>query len=429
MSKVLRVVVGGLVLVALSAVALAAEVELPSGEVAGGFVDDEGRALLVIRRSNDPADGSVVVQINGKRIRRVDMSGISVRYVSVLSDGRLLLSGYRRDGQWDPVDEIIGIGRDGDLRVYWAFSSREFGSREYGPAVGNHGVPVDVSGDGRAWGLVDDSGTGFRFGRTLLRETRTKRTESADVGAERDVRTSGFKWPMAPGFVFLDSDGPVVLTPWSGGAYVLHFSANGSSPLAVPILFENGVEEYDFRWQWDERVLWARTSLYWRAYDLWDFGLSPLGEEPFLVVGNSTAEPHPERGAVRLATRGGRHRIEHVWRDRWSRVEENHVSEWRSGLPAAWFVSPSGRRAVVVETRESEGGGSRKYAEHVDLALAPHMAQTEPDLEAEISADRASMPWLGGKATQEKDVAQNAEETENRVPDAIAADAEKPPDD
>ena len=130
-------------------------------------------------------------------------------------------------------------------------------------------------------------------------------------------------WPMAPGFVFLDSDGPVVLTPWSGGAYVLHFSANGSSPLAVPILFENGVEEYDFRWQWDERVLWARTSLYWRAYDLWDLGLSPLGEEPFLVVENSTAEPHPERGAVRLATQGGRHRIEHVWRDRWSRVEEN----------------------------------------------------------------------------------------------------------
>lgn len=416
-----RTIVGGLAFAALGTVALAADVELPAGEVVDGFVDDKGAVLLVVRRTNHPRDGSVVLQIKGKKTRRVNLPNISVRYVSPLSKGRLLLSGpeMRVDGSADAVKEIVGVGRDGDLRRHWKFSSREFD-----PPASNHGVPINVSGDGRAWGLVDDRGTGFVFGRTLSRRAKTQRTESAHVGAERDAATSEFKWPMAPGFVFLDSEGPVVLSPWSGGAYVLHFSASGSSPLAVPILFEDRVEEYEFRWQWDERVLWARTSLYWKAYDFWDFGLSSPELEPFLVV-ESSAEPHPERGAVRLTTADDGYRIEHIWRDRWSPVEEIHVSAWRSGRPVAFFVSPSGRRSVVVETRESEQGERRNYAARVELTAALQTPRLKPDLEAEMAADHAAMPWLGARARSERDAQKEVEGGKEPAPAVTPADAKR----
>ena len=418
--EVFRTIVGGFVFAALGSVALAADVELPAGEVVGGVVDDRGRVRLVLRRTNHPNDGSVVVQIEKEEMRRIDLPNISVRSVSPLSNGRLLLSGseIRVDGSWDAVNQIIEIGRDGHVRPHWKFSSREFDS------ASNHGVPINVSGDGRAWGLVDDRGTDFVFGRTLARRVKVQRTERAYVGAERDAATSELKWPMAPGFVFLDSEGPVVLTPWSEGAYVLHFSARGSSPLAVPILFEDGAEEYDFRWQWDERVLWARTSLYWKAYDLWDFGLSSPEEGPFQVI-ESSAEPHPERGATRLTTKEDVYRLEHVWRDRWSPVEEVHVSEWRPGRPAAFFVSPSGRRSIVVEARESDDGKKGNRAEHVELKPALQVSQVEPDLEAEIAADRAVMPWLGRKSQSEVDAQQEVKEAKDPADAVTPADTEK----
>lgn len=421
MFRTFRTILGGVALATLGAVALAADVELPAGEVMEGFVDDKGGVLLVVRRTNDPADGSVGVQIKGKKTRQINLHNISVRHVSSLSNGRLLLSGseMRVDGSWDAVKQIVGIGRDGDVRRHWKFSSREFD-----PLGGSHGVPINVSGDGRAWGLVDDRGTGFVFGKTRSGRAKMERTENAQVGAERDAATSEFKWPMVPGFVFLDSEGPVVLTPWSGGAYVLHFAASGSSPLVVPILFEDGVEEYEFRWQWNERVLWARTSLYWKAYDFWDFGFSAPELEPFLVV-ESSAEPHPERGAIRLTTADDRYRIEHIWRERWSPVEEVHVSDWRSGRPMAFFVSPSGRRSVVVETRDSEQGERRSYATHVELRPASHTPRLEPDWEAEIAADHAAMPWLSAKARSERDAQKEVEEGREPAPAVTPADAER----
>ena len=415
------------------AVALAAsEVVLPAGKIVNGFVDDKGRALLVVQRGGHPRDGSVLVRLQGNKARRIALPGISVGRFSALSNGRLLLSGLEMSGgNGDAVKQIVGVGSRGEIRPYWKFSSREFD-----PLTGSHGVPITVSGDGRAWGLVDDSGTGFVFGRTRSRRTGTRRSEIADVGSERDSATSGLKWPIAPGFLFLDSDGPVILTPWSGGAYILHFATNGSSPYAVPILFGDGIEEYDFRWQWEERVLWVRTSLYWKAYNLWDLGLSPMQEEPFLVV-EKAAEPHPQRGAVQLATQKGRYRVEHLWRDPWAPTEESHVSEWRSGRPAAFFVSPSGRHAIVLESRESEEGGSRTYAELVALTLVPPIPPIEPDPEAEIAADQAAMPWLKvgpGREREEPEAAADGQEGSSRgeqeKPEVVAPPAEpgEPPE-
>ncbi len=282
---------------------------------------------------------------------------------------------------------------------------------------GSHAVPIVVSGDGKAWGIVDDAGTGFVFGRTMSRK-RVARTETAEVGSARDAAVSDFKWTMAPDFVFLDSDGPVVLTPWSGGAYILHFRENGSAAYTVPILFDGGVEEYDFRWQWEERVLWARTSLYWKAYHLWDLGLSPMSEEPFWVVERSSAEPHPERGIVRVVSRQGGYSIEHLWRDPWSGVEERQVSDLYQGQTPLLifiaadnevFVSPNGRHAVVVEARRAEEGDTRTYARRVDLRLAPPLPPLEPDREAEILADRKAMPWLRVQAATNQAVPSDVE--------------------
>lgn len=413
MMSLSRIAVSILALVALSAVPLPADVELPAGRVAGGVVDDKGRIVLVVRRTDHPADGSVLVKVEGKKTRQIGLPNMSVRRVSALPNGRLLLSGseIRSDGSWDAVDQIIGAGSGEKVRLHWKFSSREF------DPLGNHGVPIDISGDGKAWGLVDERGTSFVFGRTRSRNAKIGRADSADVGGERDVANSELKWPMAPGFIFLDSDGPVVLTPWTGGAYILHCSKNGSSPHVVPILFGDGVEEYEFRWQWEERVLWVRTSLYWRAYNLWDLDLSPMQEQPILTVGISSAEPHPKRGAVVLAAREGSYRIEHLWRDPWSPVGERHVSDWYPGQPTAFFVSPGGRHAVAIETRESGEGESGTHARRIELTSAPPLPSIRPDVEAEIAADRALMPWLQPRS-------ENDNEVPRALEDARAAQSE-----
>ena len=390
--------------------------ELPRGSVIGGVVKDDGSAALFVTGETK----SFFVGVGKAKVYSVSLPAATAR-LEVLADGRFLLES--REEPRDAKGHLAHVYRimewRGDrVRTLWEWNSQDF----LEPSM--HAPRIVFSRDGRAWGLGNGGATEFVFGRTRSRQERLRdvRVERADVG-KRDVAVSESKWPMAPGFVFLDSDGPVVLTPWSGGAYILHFATNRSSPHAVPILFEDGVEEYDFRWQWEERVLWARTALYWKAYDLWNLGLSPLQEEPFLVVENS-AEPHPERGVVRLATQEGSYRIEHVWRDSWFPVEERHVSDWHRGQPETFFVSPNGRHAVSVETRESEEGESRTYAQRIRLRLAPLMPPIELDLDAEIAADQSAMPWLRAKSERDQDAQQEAEKEEAKNSEAKAKESD-----
>lgn len=363
---------------------------LPVGSVLEGVVSDDASATLFVLGER----GSFLVDVTKTGVRSEPQPTSTAR-IEFLSDGRLLFTSQEepRDakGHLTHVYRIVEQ-RDNKKKTVW-----EWNSLDLVRLPTSHAPAFTLSPDSRIWGtrrFGNSDTTEFVFGRRRSGSARTRRTrvEMADLG-DRDLAVNESKWPVAPDFIFLDSDGPVVLVPWSGGAYVLHFTSNGSSPYTVPILFEDGAEEYAFRWQWEERVLWARTSLYWKAYNLWDLGLSSMREEPFLVVEKS-AEPHPQRGAVRFATQKGRYRVEHLWRDPWTPAQESHVSEWRSGRPAAFFVSPDGRHAVVLETRESEDGESRTYAQIVDLALVPPIPLIEPDLEAEIAADQAVMPWL-----------------------------------
>lgn len=376
---------------------------LPVGSVLEGVVNDDASATLFVLGKS----GSFLVEVTRTGVHSAPQPPSTVR-INFLGDDRFLFTS--REGPLDAKGHLPHVyrfveGRGNKRRTIWEWNSLDF------PLQPSSDVPtLVVSSDGSAWGTwgSDTSdATAFVFGKPRFERARARglRLETAALG-HRDLAVSESKWPMAPDFIFLDSDGPVVLVPWTGGAYIVHFASNGSA-YTTPILFEGGTEEYAFRWQWKERVLWARTSLYWKAYNLWDLGLSFIREEPFLVVENS-AEPHQQRGAVRLVTQKGRYRIEHLWRDPWTPVQESHVSEWRSGRPAAFFVSPSGRHAVVLETRGSEESERRTHAQIIELALVSPMPLIEPDLEAEKSADQAAMPWLGATPGVGKDEPQAA---------------------
>ena len=202
-----------------------------------------------------------------------------------------------------------------------------------------------------------------------------------------------------------------MVAPWNKGAFIVHFSEN-ASPVVRPVLFDNGVEEYSFLWQWEERILWAETSLYWKGYSLPDLGVAGITGEPIWVLDKDTAAPHPERGIVQVASRDGGYRIEHAWRDPVAQVEERRASAWYREYPypdasgrvwgrtppvGPWangvFVSADGRHAVAVEERRSSGVAT-SYARALTLRPVAPASPVEADREAEAAADRE---WLGNR--------------------------------
>ncbi len=186
--------------------------------------------------------------------------------------------------------------------------------------------------------------------------------------------------PMWGDFWFLDTNGPIVLIPWSNGGYIVHFSG-GASPYTVPLL--QGSTYWSFVWQNEEAVLWAVNGRHrqLRAYNLWDLGLSGFPEVPFWELDTSDGwEVHPERGAVRIVRGDDAYRIEHAWREPWTLLEERRLSGWIPGSPpprSRVLVSPNGRHAVVLETYVPEDGEDgepalpRNQARQVRMTLQP----------------------------------------------------------
>ncbi len=166
----------------------------------------------------------------------------------------------------------------------------------------------------------------------------------------------------------------------------------------TPILFDDGVEEYRFLWQWEERILWAETALYWKGYEVPDLGISGMDEEPSWVLDKSMGVPHPQRGVIELQTRGGSYRAEYAWRDPVTHIEIRRASDWYPGeVPFIHlspgngvFVNANGRHAVVIERRRSGGvtGTTTSYARPMELRPAAPSPRIEPDLDAEAAADR-----------------------------------------
>ena len=297
--------------------------------------------------------------------------------------------------------DIVEIRGD-ELETIWSWNSRDAFPDVDSKSL--EGFSLEFSGDGRAWGA--GHGSSFSFGETESGDLTTRR-ERFDVGREL---TDVGKWAIfAAGFVYLDSTGPVVVAPWNKGAFIVHFSEN-ASPLVRPILFDNGVEEYSFLWQWKERILWAETSLYWKGYALPDLGVSGMTEEPIWVLDKEMAAPHPHRGVVQVTVADGRYRVEHAWRDPVTQVEERQASEWYREYPypdasdrvqgrtpsvEPWanrvFASADGRHAVVVEERRSAGVPA-SYARALTLRPVAPALPIEADRAAEAAADRE---WLG----------------------------------
>lgn len=385
-----------------SAGASADDTALPSGSVFGGFVEDDGGFLLLMQAERD----SFFVRSVGKRTEVLPLPGVEARSMARLADGEILISslkGSKSVGDRTARLDIVKM-RGTQIRYVRGLSR---------PVIGYHYELPAVSGDGRLWATeaADGSYSIGRFSKSGTSARPATRVENAAIGERVDIG----KWDLQPPApVVLDSDGPVVLTPWNEGAYILHFAENGSSPYVLPILFGDGVEEYEFRWQWREQILWAKSAIYWKAYHLWDLGLSPSSfEEPFWIVENDAAEPHPLRGIVRVASKEDTHyRIEHLWRDPWSLTEERRVSDWYQGRPPPFaptvsggsrlFVSSGGGYAVIVEERleretsEREGKPSRvQYARRVELRPALLAPPAEaPDAEAEGAEDRARLTAL-----------------------------------
>ena len=375
------------------------------GRVTGGFVESGGQGTLLV--TDDERRASTLILMDGRGIQgTVDLPPKRVaRSLTVLSDGRILLGSHDATKMYDRTQhyDIVEI-RGNELDTSWSWNSKDAFP---GVDTGNHGIRVVFSGDGRAWGT--GHGSNFSFRETGGRGLATRR-ERFDVG--RELTDIG-KWTIfSPGFVYLDSAGPIVVAPWNKGAFIVHFSES-ASPVVRPILFDNGVEEYDFRWQWEERVLWAETSLYWKGYALPDLGVSGMTEEPIWVLAKDMAAPHPQRGVVQVTAGDGRYRVEHAWLDRVTQVEVRRASDWYRGEhvlalgPPGWrrphrsevprvtvsprdgvFVSANGQHAVFVERRERADGARASYARVVDLRPTTPAAPLEADREAEAAADR-----------------------------------------
>lgn len=380
-------------------------IPLPGG-VAGGFVEPEGRAVLLVDGEERQASALVLMDDRGVQ-GTIYLSPRRVgRGLTVLSDGRILLESEdasTMDNRTQHYD-IVEL-RGNELETSWSWNSKDAFpglDRKY------HGFHVVFSGDGRAWGTGHGSSFSFRETGGVSLVTRKERfhvgRELTDIG----------KWTIfSPGFVYLDSVGPVVVAPWNKGAYLVHFAENGS-PVVRPILFDNGVEEYHFQWQWEERVLWAETSLYWKGYALPDLGVSGMDEEPIWVLDKVAAAPHPERGVVQVTAGDGRYRVEHAWLNPVTEVEVRHASEWYEGESVLMpfgrrpdprevrvsprygvFTSPNGQHAVIVEGRRRADYTLTYRARVAGLQPTTPAPPLEADREAEAAADRELIGKLG----------------------------------
>lgn len=359
----------------------AKETELPPGVVTGVVVEDDGRALVAVGSERfGPEHGSSLTLLAEEGVETFDLPGFAVTKLIALSDGRILLEGRKgpRTGKgWSFAMEVVAFAVDGSLRRDW-----DWNSSDYWQPFGMHREYLfDVAGDGLAWGAVG-VGEASDFNREGGPKANDLRVESVSVNSESGDAP---EWLSPPGLLMLDSEGPVVLAQRdSRGAHVIHLSAEGGVSRVVPILFENERIEHRFKWQSRERVLWARTGLYWRAYHLSDLELPP--GEPFWVVEKSVV-PHDSRGVVRRVPGERGLRIEHVWRDPLSRREERRVSGWYPGQPEV-FVSPNGRHAIAVKRVSSEEGIPKTLASRAALELAQPLPPVQVDVNAENAEDR-----------------------------------------
>ena len=368
------------------------EVMLPPGSkiTAGGFIEDDGTIVLLSTRYGGDeglADESTILRISpGGKAERFELPNVYGRSLRRLDNGRLLLRAVLppptpEDYYGVAVNRILELRAGGKVRQVWEWSEYSTDGSE---RVGEGGwTPFDVSHDGKLWGVLGSvpvRGAGAANWRIRGYDITLGSTRKNAVGA-RNARTESLRFDEVdvqwneeywPGWVILDSDGPVIAITWKDEDFVVHCAEKCS--YTVP-LFGRPEEERSV-WQAADRVLWSSTKGVLRAYHLWDFGLSGrTATEPFWELERKDGwRPH-SRGVVRTVEGAGSYRIEHLWREPWTGLEEHYVSDWQPGsVPSRRWVSPNGRHAAVIEPRtleEDEGGGVAFSARNVDMRWEP----------------------------------------------------------
>ena len=386
---------------------------LPFGNwYAGGIVDDSGRVELVASTAVDDGHAGnsplasaerslVLVRSRRGRVQTIPLGGMysGTNRATFLDGGGLLLWGLRGPvvgGYTARTLDLVEV-RGGEVRRLWGWDSREDA-----PEC-RHCPPPIVSRDGRMWGHASRTGetstrVTFTFGRTGKWEAPT-RVELVDF-----PNPDKGKLPMWGHFWFLDTSGPVVLVPWSGGGFIVRFT-DGASPHVVPVL--QGSTQWGFTWQNEERVLWAADQSRLRAYNLWDLGSSGFPVAPFWDLATKDGwEPHAERGAVRVVNENDAHRIEHLWREPWTLFEERHVSAWTpgsspgGGIGIGVLVSPNGRHAAVLEQGLSDDDEEVTYLSRFGLDRVP----VRPPVEAALAGEKEEPAATGSNRHAHSDL-------------------------
>lgn len=359
-------------LIAIAAPVAADEVKLPPGKVTGGFVENDGATVLL------SGDSILRIAPGGKVETFETPDNIQVQTLQRLKDGQILLVGKKPgppgdDMYTEPVRDIVKLRAGKVVSLWrWAQDCPEKHRDNHGCTLAGSSNP-HFTADGKVWGDIwpaGRKGAAFTSGRT--RKNGKPRTEIVEFDTP-DMSESPIGAPYS--FRFLDSEGQVIMVRWSAGAYIIHFSDDGS-PYTVPILQDEATSRA-INWQSDDRFLWTQRSSggVWRAWHLWDLGLSGLPPEPFWEVEAKDGWRPYRRGVVRMVESDLGYRIEHLWREPWTGLEEYHVSGWQPGSPPSrHWVSPNGRHAAVLGTRQledEEGGGVAFSVRRVGMHWKP----------------------------------------------------------
>ncbi len=340
-------------------------VEEPDGP--SGFVGNDGQVVLLAK--NDSGQVHLLIW-KGTGVRRLDLPGALdglLHGTEPLSDDRFVLRSVPDDGSshGGPVStQIYRLTGTGKARLLWTASEADYARSR-----------IRISGDGKVWGVMAPSraakktndgrrirsksrnvvsGIHFAFGNFKSPKIRRKYAVMFhDWVDDRDIEGTG----QATNFIFLDSDGPVLVAPYADYMYLLRFGDSGvTSQQIEPMkpLMKAVAGVVWLEWQDEDRVLWSGGTGEWLAWNLWDLGLSGFPEEPFLSFSDSySGRPHRMRGFVRTIRDGDRYRVEHLWQNPQSpNWKERRISDWQQGTPIGFpDVSPDGRHVLVFEQR------------------------------------------------------------------------------
>lgn len=380
---------------------------LPEGRVVGGVLQDDGSAMIAITQGwgKEHEATSVLFWNSDESARTMTVPSERARSVR-FAHGRIILTNcvslprFGSHCAWGY--QIFAVNESGNAQLEWELDPREESSWD--------GAWADISHNGTAWITMggDERSRIFTLGRSSSPAIERTGTVLFDY-AEPHMPEMGL-----PPVFYLDVDRGIVLTPWSGGAYILTFGDDAvrsfpwlhHEPKATQWADrerEVAWAGFNFTWQEDQGVLWAMkydrdaedpalwpettTGRTWRAYDFRDVeSPAELPDRPFWTIDvnavTTSGRPHPHRGFVQITSGPTAYRIAHSWRGADSEEPaENHLSDCQLGSPeGATFVSSNGGQAIVIE---GATGGHR--ARRIDLRLAPSTNGPIPDCDLDTA--------------------------------------------